>query len=110
MNTNKKPARTPKSTPITDDYTISNTVLGLGINGKVVQCHSKTTGEKFALKVTVIQLKLRFIFIYFYVTRCLMIRQKLGEKLIYTGGQADVDISLILWMFMKIRTVEVNVF
>ncbi|OWR51023.1 MAP kinase-activated protein kinase 2, partial [Danaus plexippus plexippus] len=26
--------RTPKTTPITDDYDISNTVLGLGINGK----------------------------------------------------------------------------
>nr|CAD7406714.1 unnamed protein product [Timema cristinae]CAD7430758.1 unnamed protein product [Timema monikensis] len=44
-------ARTPKSTPITEDYEISNTVLGLGINGKVVQCYSKKSGEKYALKV-----------------------------------------------------------
>nr|CAD7406715.1 unnamed protein product [Timema cristinae] len=43
-------ARTPKSTPITEDYEISNTVLGLGINGKVVQCYSKKSGEKYALK------------------------------------------------------------
>lgn len=28
-------SRTPKITPITEDYEISNTVLGLGINGKV---------------------------------------------------------------------------
>ncbi|KAI8433386.1 hypothetical protein MSG28_015426 [Choristoneura fumiferana] len=28
-------ARHPKTTPITDDYDISNTVLGLGINGKL---------------------------------------------------------------------------
>lgn len=28
-------ANTVKTTPITDDYDISNTVLGLGINGKV---------------------------------------------------------------------------
>jgi mitogen-activated protein kinase-activated protein kinase 2 len=43
--------RSPKATPITDDYEISNTVLGLGINGKVVQCYTKKTREKHALKV-----------------------------------------------------------
>uniref|UniRef100_A0A182WDY2 non-specific serine/threonine protein kinase n=1 Tax=Anopheles minimus TaxID=112268 RepID=A0A182WDY2_9DIPT len=43
--------RQPKMTPITEDYDISNTVLGLGINGKVVQCMSKSTGQKYALKV-----------------------------------------------------------
>ncbi|XP_062564400.1 MAP kinase-activated protein kinase 2 isoform X1 [Armigeres subalbatus] len=43
--------RQPKSTPITDDYEISNTVLGLGINGKVVQCTAKKTSNKYALKV-----------------------------------------------------------
>jgi mitogen-activated protein kinase-activated protein kinase 2 len=46
-----KSLRSPKTTPITDDYEISNTVLGLGINGKVVQCYSKKTREKHALKV-----------------------------------------------------------
>lgn len=46
-----KPVRTPKTVPIIDDYEISNTVLGLGINGKVVQCYSKATREKYALKV-----------------------------------------------------------
>ena len=30
---------------------ISNNVLGLGINGKVVECTNKKTGGKFALKV-----------------------------------------------------------
>uniref|UniRef100_A0A182IPG1 non-specific serine/threonine protein kinase n=1 Tax=Anopheles atroparvus TaxID=41427 RepID=A0A182IPG1_ANOAO len=43
--------RQPKTTLITDDYEISNTVLGLGINGKVVQCTSKKTALKHALKV-----------------------------------------------------------
>lgn len=43
--------RQPKTTPITDTYDISNTVLGLGINGKVVQCTSRSTGQKYALKV-----------------------------------------------------------
>jgi len=40
-----------KTTPVEKDYRISNNVLGLGINGKVVQCFSIKTGEKFALKV-----------------------------------------------------------
>ena len=42
----------PKSTPITDDYEISNNVLGLGINGKVVECIRKANGIKYALKVS----------------------------------------------------------
>ena len=42
----------PKTTPITDDYEISNNVLGLGINGKVVECIRKSTRTKFALKVS----------------------------------------------------------
>lgn len=41
----------PKKTPITEEYDITKQVLGLGINGKVVECFSKKTGEKFALKV-----------------------------------------------------------
>jgi hypothetical protein len=46
------PPLAPKTTPITDDYEISNNVLGLGINGKVVECIRKSTGTKFALKVS----------------------------------------------------------
>lgn len=44
-------SRKPKTTSILDDYEISNTVLGLGINGKVVQCNSRKTKQKYALKV-----------------------------------------------------------
>lgn len=40
-----------KSNPITEDYKISKNVLGVGINGKVVECMNKKSGEKFALKV-----------------------------------------------------------
>ncbi|XP_054640457.1 MAP kinase-activated protein kinase 3 [Dunckerocampus dactyliophorus] len=36
---------------VTDDYKISSQVLGLGINGKVMQCFNKKTGEKCALKI-----------------------------------------------------------
>ena len=39
-----------KSNPITEDYKISSNVLGLGINGKVVECFDNS-GEKCALKV-----------------------------------------------------------
>lgn len=44
--------RQPKTSPITDDFEISNTVLGLGINGKVVQCSNRQTGHIYALKVS----------------------------------------------------------
>ena len=40
-----------KTSNLTDDYSISNNVLGLGINGKVVECTNKKSGEKYALKV-----------------------------------------------------------
>lgn len=36
---------------ILDDYTVTDKVLGLGINGKVVECFHRATGQKFALKV-----------------------------------------------------------
>lgn len=42
-----------KKNAITDDYKVTNQVLGLGINGKVLEIFSKKTGEKFALKVNV---------------------------------------------------------
>ena len=48
---------TVKNNPITDVYKISSTVLGLGINGKVVECFD-TAGEKYALKVRINQLYL----------------------------------------------------
>lgn len=50
-STTREHGRQPKTAPITDDYEISNTVLGLGINGKVVQCTNRSNGQKYALKV-----------------------------------------------------------
>ncbi|VDO98331.1 unnamed protein product [Soboliphyme baturini] len=41
----------PLTQPITQDYKVSKRVLGVGINGKVVECIRRKTGEKFALKV-----------------------------------------------------------
>lgn len=40
-----------KKNPITEDYVVSRQVLGLGINGKVVECTNKSSGLKYALKV-----------------------------------------------------------
>ena len=51
----------PKKNPITDEYKITNSVLGLGINGKVVECFSRATGDKFALKVGVETEPLQFV-------------------------------------------------
>ncbi|XP_018600100.2 MAP kinase-activated protein kinase 3 [Scleropages formosus] len=40
-----------KRNAVTDDYKITSQVLGLGINGKVLQCYDKKTGVKCALKI-----------------------------------------------------------
>lgn len=56
MSKDTKDGRTPKRTPITEDYEITKQVLGLGINGKVVECFNRATKEKFALKVTALSL------------------------------------------------------
>jgi len=42
----------PKRVPISYDYRLSSHVLGLGINGKVLECYSKANGQKYALKVS----------------------------------------------------------
>jgi len=47
----KKSNLKSKSTSILDEYSVTNKVLGLGINGKVVECYRKDTGLKYALKV-----------------------------------------------------------
>lgn len=41
----------PKETTILEEYKITDKVLGLGINGKVLECFDRKTGEKYALKV-----------------------------------------------------------
>lgn len=40
-----------KTNSIFEDYDISGVTLGLGINGKVVECTNKHNGMKYALKV-----------------------------------------------------------
>ena len=44
-----------KTTSILDEYSVTNKVLGLGINGKVVECYRKDNGQKYALKVSTIR-------------------------------------------------------
>ncbi|CAH8854688.1 unnamed protein product [Trichobilharzia szidati] len=41
----------PKTSTITSEYTITDSVLGFGITGKVVECIHKTTGVRYALKI-----------------------------------------------------------
>ncbi|XP_007499979.2 MAP kinase-activated protein kinase 3 isoform X2 [Monodelphis domestica] len=41
----------PKKYAVTDDYKLSKQVLGLGVNGKVLECFHKVTGQKCALKL-----------------------------------------------------------
>ncbi len=40
-----------KKNAITDDYKVTSQVLGLGINGRVLEIFHKRSGEKYALKV-----------------------------------------------------------
>ncbi|XP_061687935.1 MAP kinase-activated protein kinase 2-like isoform X2 [Syngnathoides biaculeatus] len=40
-----------KRNAVTDDYKVTSQVLGLGINGKVLECFCKKTGHKCALKI-----------------------------------------------------------
>ena len=37
---------------IGEDFTVTGRVLGLGANGKVMECVDKLTGQRFALKVS----------------------------------------------------------
>lgn len=41
-----------KKNAITDDYKVTTQVLGLGINGKVLEIFNKRTADKYALKVS----------------------------------------------------------
>ncbi|KAI1718720.1 protein kinase domain-containing protein [Ditylenchus destructor] len=51
MHRNKFYFYTYKTNPIKEDYKIGSKVLGVGINGKVVECENIKSGEKFALKI-----------------------------------------------------------
>lgn len=44
--------REPKKYAVTDDYQLSKQVLGLGVNGKVLECYHRRSGQKCALKVS----------------------------------------------------------
>ncbi|KAM8867135.1 MAP kinase-activated protein kinase 2 [Synchiropus splendidus] len=46
-----RPTLQIKKNAITDDYKVTTQVLGLGINGKVLEIFQKKTGDKYALKM-----------------------------------------------------------
>lgn len=41
-----------KKTPIDEDYILTDVVLGKGVSGHVIECISRKTGTKYALKVS----------------------------------------------------------
>uniref|UniRef100_A0A8C6TB93 non-specific serine/threonine protein kinase n=1 Tax=Neogobius melanostomus TaxID=47308 RepID=A0A8C6TB93_9GOBI len=47
----QQPTLQIKKNAITDDYKVTSQVLGLGINGKVLEIFQKKTGDKYALKM-----------------------------------------------------------
>ncbi|KAJ8265130.1 hypothetical protein COCON_G00142290 [Conger conger] len=51
MQFHVKPTLQIKKNAITDDYKVTSQVLGLGINGKVLEIFQKKNGEKYALKM-----------------------------------------------------------
>ena len=59
----------PKKHAITTDYTILTRSLGVGVNGKVLECIHKPTGDNRALKV---RHNINDIYIYIY-TVCLFV-------------------------------------
>lgn len=48
----KRSPLVPKKRQIIKDYSITDNVLGLGINGKVVECFDRKTNMKYAIKVS----------------------------------------------------------
>ena len=52
MAPHARPSLQIKKNAITDDYKVTSQVLGLGINGKVLEIFQKKTGDKYALKVS----------------------------------------------------------
>ncbi|XP_076123820.1 MAP kinase-activated protein kinase 2 [Alosa pseudoharengus] len=51
MQFHVKPTLQIKKNAITDDYKVTSSVLGQGINGRVIEIFQKKTAEKFALKM-----------------------------------------------------------
>lgn len=52
-NFHGKPTLQIKKNAITEDYKVTSQVLGLGINGRVLEIFQKKTKQKYALKVSV---------------------------------------------------------
>ena len=76
---------TAKKNAITDDYEISKKVLGLGINGKVLECTHRQTKEKYALKVRahILTLFAKFTcnFIFFFKNLILIFQETLDKSI-----------------------------
>ncbi|CAH3045667.1 unnamed protein product [Pocillopora meandrina] len=83
-----------KTTLITNDYDLSQRVLGVGINGKVVECFEKKSGKQYALKVLQDNAKARReVELHWKATGCPYI---VGIKDVYENKYARSDCLLVI--------------
>ncbi|EDO40421.1 predicted protein [Nematostella vectensis] len=93
------PALQPKKTLITNDYNITQKVLGVGINGKVLECFDKKTNDKHALKVLHDNLKARReVELHWKSSLCPYI---VGIKDVYENKYAKNDCLLVVMECMS---------
>lgn len=131
MTAGQKPL-VPKKHAITADYTILTRSLGVGVNGKVLECIHKATGDKRALKVRpVLRLVSKFqyssistcmshlvvneFFYWFYLLSFSLSRylEKIPShvvRLTCTGVHAPTRILLTYVMFMRMYSWAIEVY
>ncbi|KAG1683398.1 MAP kinase-activated protein kinase 2 [Nymphon striatum] len=99
-----KSARPPSSlaytnTPMMQDYTVSSKVLGLGINGKVIECNEKSTGKKYALKVIRDSVKARReVGLHWRASNCQNI---VSIKQVYANHHKDIPLLYVIMEIME---------
>ncbi|KAL9971870.1 hypothetical protein ACROYT_G018088 [Oculina patagonica] len=88
------PPLRPKTSLITNDYDLSQKVLGVGINGKVLECFEKKSGKRFALKVLQDNAKAwREVELHWKASGCPFI---VGIKDVYQNKYARSDCLLVI--------------
>lgn len=83
-----------KTTLVTNDYDLSQRVLGVGINGKVVECFEKKSGKQYALKVLQDNVKARReVELHWKASGCPYV---VGIKDVYENKYARNDCLLVI--------------
>lgn len=92
---------------ITDDYTVSHEIIGIGESGKVMACYSKIDGKKYALKVLRDGPKSRReVYLHYLSWFVLFTREIINELIILV----IMKILYQLLIFMKILLIMSNVY